>query len=186
MHFDLINLIIMTFVGLITGVFITTWYGFRSHHKSIAPLEAINVIEGIVLPDADDPRWYVIYGGDTVKLGDIEVDDKNVYFILETGKTWISSNRVSKYNSEIFKGIHNRLAEEAILNAKMPPKAKRKPKVVNSLIPEVKELKEVLEVKALPSKTLIDICHKCTYGEWNCICNKEDAKDALAKGFFSR
>lgn len=105
-------------------------------HKRLSPPEGLNIINGIVLPEPDDPRWYLfsspLSAGTIVKLGNIEIDSAQIRFCQKDHISAMFSTNHTQYFQAILKSIQSRIAEDSIYNAKMPPK-RLKSKAVKSV-----------------------------------------------------
>ena len=97
----------------------------RKRPKQLSVNEPINMIDGIVLPSPDDPRWHLTDEGHYFCLGSIKISNKEIWY-WENGLSATNNHQnVNKYHKAISRQWQSRIAEDSINNAKMPPKVKK-------------------------------------------------------------
>lgn len=117
--------------------------------ETLPPID-INVIDGIILPEPSDPRWWNNKNDreGVMTLGKIEVFcDRILFDRMGPLHNWIhdkatENNKISRYYIAICNELANRASEDSILHAKMPPK-NRKTKEGRS---EVKALTPICKI----------------------------------------
>jgi len=124
-------------------------YFFGTKQKRLPP-EALNVINGLVLPEPDDPRWHIIGKGASFSFGNsINLCVGKIWFYDKGGGAIsFSDHKLVAYYNAIHHSFMSAIAFDSILNAKMPPKPKKlkapKVEVVSSGPPD-RSLAEIIK-----------------------------------------
>src|ERR1022692_3489433 len=133
--------------GVVSGAMIISTAGtlfyLRKRPARLDPNEPINMIDGIVLPSPDDPRWYLTDEGNYFCLGSIKISNKEIWFWQNGLSATNKHQNVNKYYNAISRQWQSRIAEDSINNAKMPPKVKKQKRLtkadIQAMIPAVEE-----------------------------------------------